>query len=321
MANVQWLEIPFHLISQYGGDVHFNPILGTTPGPQWLLDADKCQAGSAKRVTRDNSPQTGGEIVHRHFKTGFVMQIGAIAVNVLDASSPGSGNMEPCCGSDLVDLSDGLMRCLDGMENIDGSLNWVPSGYPKTIDGPPSTVQDGRSMFGARWLGPDGLGGAAFTAVLEERDTTFFTAVQFALVCPYPYATDTNEVDTDITDGGGAVDIDQGGSTEFWPVIEVYGPSTGFTITCVNAPNGTQNLIYDSTLPGALPIDVGDHIEFNFFTNTAYFNGSGGNAKAGIDVANSDFWSLVANTPSGPVTNAISIVGADATVKWKPAWV
>jgi hypothetical protein len=307
MANVEWAEIPFAINSQFQGSFPFNNLRTGGTGPQIILDPTKCQAGSAKRVTRDNSPQRGGEIMHKHFKTGFVMQFGGIAVDVLDAAG---GVMEPLCGAPLVDLLDQLMRTLDGIENLDGNVIWTPTGHPA------------RAMYGARWLGPDGLGGAAFTAVLESRDSDVFVAIQFALVCPFPYA--MNAADTTTALGGSTpVTIVQGGSTDFWPVVHVYGPTASFNIVCTNAQYGTRQLVYDSTLPGAAAIAGGQAIEFDFFRNTAYFGPAGGpytgaNAKPGIDVLNSDFWVLA---PGNPSSNVVEIFGASADIIWQAAWI
>lgn len=276
--------------------IPFNPFLLGTDGPQFILDPDKCQAGSAKRVTRDNTAQRGGEILHKHFKTGFVMQIGGIYANVLN---PDGCEMEPLCGSDLVELDDLLMLNLDAMENVDGSIAWTPTGFTD------------RAVFGARWLGPDGIGGAAFTAVLVERDDQIWSGFQVALVSPFPYAVDAAVTETSLEDGT-PVTVTNNGTTEYWPVVEVYGPTSAFTIT-----NNTTGLTlsYNAGFPGAGPILSGHLIEFDYFRNTAYFDYDQNPAMAGIDVAQSDFWSLV------PGDNEIEIAGADGLLKWQSAYV
>lgn len=246
------------------------------------------------------------------------MQLGLIAVDIQDppqfigegpSIAGGSGSFQPVCGSDLVDLDDDLMRCLDGMENLDGSLTWSPTGHPD------------RALFATRWLGPDGLGGAAFTAALEARDSDVFTTVQFAIVTPYPYAVTSNNPSdgqgrqvTPMANGTPEVFVN-GGTTEYWPVIEVYGPTSAFVITCTNAQNGTQVIVYNASLPGAIAIPSGQYIEFNLFANTAYFNGDGANAKPGIDPTQTDFWSMVTGD------NTIEIVGANGTILWSDSWV
>lgn len=335
MANVEWAEIPFTLTSLQSDGVTqntqfifnayqvANALGGPTLGPQAILDPEKCQAGSAKRVTRDNTPQHGGEIMHRHFKTGFVMQIGGFYANVVNVNQvsgqPNTADYVPLCGSSLVALDDLLMLNLDAMENVNGSLAWVPSGYPKTI-GP--TVQPGRAVYDCRWLGPDGLGGAAFTAVLTQREDQVFVGFQFAIVTPFPYAVDASETDTNFTSATPQT-LTNYGTTGFSPVIEVQGPTSyngalagglGGDFVIYNHVNG-QFLLYDSTLPGASSIPGGQHIEFDFFRNTAYFNGSGASAKAGINIAASDFWEIL---PGG---NSIEIDGTTMTVKWQSAYV
>jgi hypothetical protein len=297
MANVQWQEIPFCLVTPTVS-LPFNPQLTGASGPALILDADKCQAGSAKRVTRDNTPQRGGEIMHKHFKTGFVMQIGGYYANVLNASTVPC-QMEPACGADLVELDDMLMRALDSIENEDGRLIWTPTGYPN------------RMVDALRWLGPDGVGGAAFTAVLTEREDQIFTGFQVALVSPYPYASAEAEIDTPLDDGV-PVTLDNVGTTDFWPVVEVYGPTSAFTLE--NVTTG-EALVYNAGFPLANPIGSGHFIEFDFFRNTAYFDGSGNTALPGVDVLNSDFWSLA------PGDNVIELSGATGLVKWQAAYV
>jgi hypothetical protein len=348
MANVEWLEIPFRLSDSYGDSIDINLLQGTTgagpsgadTGPQWLLDATKCQAGSAKRVTRDNSPQNNGEIVHRHFKTGLIMQLGMIAANVtqLPIGGPGgsAGEYEPAYGNQLVDLDDQLMLVLDRIENEDGILTWSPTGHAN------------RSMLGARWLGPDGLGGAAFTAVLEARENDVFTTVQFALLCQYPYIVDSQLCCAYIDADTPSVTFTQGGTTPYFPIVHLNASDANVTsevtISCTNAINGTPpgsplNMVYNPNLPGAVEIAALKSIEFDMFKNTAYFGdicdggsldagdtGCGGpdcvenspydcdfiigSAKAGIDVQKSDFWSLV------PGSNTISISGDSNASAW-----
>lgn len=323
MPNVQWSDIPFALETPEGSGADalaFNPFLDITnpvthfsriAGPQWILLPEKCQAGSAKRVARDNTPQKGGEVIHRKFKAGLVIQLGLLAVNVKSAPAlPGSVEYEPACDADLVDLFDLLIGHLDSIENADGRLTWAPSGKPA------------RMMDAARWLGPEGGGAGAFTSVLTEIDTVVFTAAQFALLCPFPYAMDAAQTITCVggptpnCSGSSSVAVaTNNGTTGFYPVLRVYGPSSSFQIVRTSILTGeTQSFVYEASLPRASSIPSGEFIELDFFRETAYFNGSGANAKPGIDVLNSDFWALEKGD------NILAITGATADVFWQPAW-
>lgn len=318
MPTVQWQQIPFALETPAGGGGQAlpfnafiaaeNPVtaLSAQTGPQWMLVQDGCQAGSAKRVARDNSPQKGGEIVHRKYRTGLVMQLQAIAVNVTvaDYNDDGSGDVrfEPACDDDLVDLFDLLMLHLSAIENSDGRLTWLPSG------------KIARMQDASRWLGSDGQGGAAFTAVNIEFEDETFVAAQFALLCPFPYAMDAPQTTTALG-GSTPVVVNNDGTSEFFPVIQVFGPTSAFEIRRTAARDGSVlSMFYSAAFPLANPIPSGQFIEFDFFREVAYFNGDGANAKPGIDVENSDFWSLL------PGDNTVEVFGASAQMLWQPAW-
>lgn len=326
--NVQWLEIPWGLNSQYGGDVAFNPFWNGVTGPQWLLSADGCAIGPAMRVTRDNSPQQDGEIVHRHFRTGTIAQLKLIAAYVEnpsyddDSNIIGAGDFTPVCGADLVDLDDALMACLFGMQNIDGSLNWTPGSPPGTGSG---SELPGRTLYATRWLGPDGLGGATFTATQEQRDTDVFVTVQFALLSPYPYAAATTLTTTSLPNGT-PVEIRQDGTCDYFPVVNVFGPSDGFTLTCENSIYGTQQLVYNSALPGASPLaSSGDTkaVQINMFANTLYFGPEGGPyngdpANAGVDVTQTYFWVLTSGFAG---INTVTLTGATGQIIYGESFV
>jgi len=302
VPNVQWNDIPFQMQS-FRGNLDLNPFLSGTTGPQWILQPEKCQAGSAKRVARDNSPQKGGEIVHRHFKAGLVMQLGMLGVNVIATDTDGGATILPACGSDLVDLFDNLLLVLNAMENSDGRMIWTPTGHAT------------RLMDAARWLGSDGQAGGAFTSVVTTPESDVFTAAEFALLSPLPYAMDYTQIVTNLTSGVPAV-LDNTGNTDFFPVIHVFGPTSLFTITNIT---NSLSLTYDASLPGASSVGGAQAIEFDFFRETAYFGPTlgpwtGANAKPGIDVLASDFWPLT------PGNNIVEITGANATVLWQAAY-
>ncbi len=73
-------------------------------------------------------------------------------------------------------------------------------------------------------------------------------------------------------------------------------------------------LIYDSGLPGGVAIPSGHFVEVNFFTGSAFLDGSGANRKAAVDLRFSEFFPLV------PGDNNLSIFGASATILSNGAW-
>lgn len=297
--NVEWNCIPVSLITPNQGTLTFNPQVGAG-GAGWLLDQDNCKSGAGKRLTRDHAAQHSGDIVHRKYKDGYVVQLSMWAAEMI-----GSGpDMKPVSGSALVNQMDALMRHLDDIENRDGVLRWTPTSH------------SARAVQSVRWMGPDGSASQSFSGVDVEYDDEVFLKVTFALLAPFPYAQDAAETVTAI--GGGAF-ANNTGTTEFWPVIRVFGPTTAFTITNIQ-PDGTTVLLqYDSTLPGAQPILAGRAVELDFFRNTAYEGPAAGpytgdNMKPGIVIQTTDFWSLK------PGVNAVGIGGATANMLWAPAY-
>ncbi len=107
------------------------------------------------------------------------------------------------------------------------------------------------------------------------------------------------------------------GNTDFYPVVRVFGATSFFQMfneSVVDLSGNPLVLQYDSGLPGAVAIGGGDYVEFNFFTGTAFLNGSGANRLAGVDMRYSDFFPLI------PGDNFLSIVGASALVLSNGSW-
>ncbi len=328
MPTVQWQEIPYALETPYGAGAAglpfgaflpiVNPVTGfnSLTGPQWILQPGGCLMGAGKRLARDNRPQLPGEIVHRKYRTGLVTQLSLLAVNATSAPGPSGpeaqipAQVPPACDEDLVDLFDTLMAHLHSIENADGRLTWLPSG------------KQARMVLAARWLGAD-AGGGGVTGVQTTVEDQIYTTAQIALLSPFPYAMDAAEI---VTCMGGAtphcsgspdtVTVTNQGTSEFWPVFRVYGPTSGFEIQRTSALTGlTESLTYTTAYPGAPAVPSGRFVEFDFFRETAYIDGNQANAKAGIDVLNSDFWALEVGA------NEITIFGSTAAdMHWQSAY-
>jgi len=114
--------------------------------------------------------------------------------------------------------------------------------------------------------------------------------VTFAVVSPLPYVVDATEVDTSLTSAVTAT-LTNIGSAGCYPVVEVNGPTSAFTLTKrrrVGLHGDPMSLVFDASRPGAAAIPGGRHVEFDFFRNTAYLDGSGTSYKPGIDIEASD---------------------------------
>lgn len=298
MVTVEW-DVPFILSSPYG-DLPFNTLAsnGTTPVGYYLLDSTACMAGTARRVTRTNIAQAGGEITHKKYRSGYAMELTA----QLWETSGIDG--KPAEKSVLREMADFLMLHLNALDNEDGRIRWAPSGANE------------RMLDRVRMLGPsiDGAGSSVSVVVSKDAATPLRT-VTFALLSPFPYAMDYAEIDTPIADGA-SVALDNIGNSEFWPVIKVHGPTSAFSLInndVLGDDGEALQIVYDATLPGAVPIESGHYAEIDCFRNTVYLDGDGANLKPGIDILQSDFWPLV------PGSNTIT-VGANIDILWQSAY-
>lgn len=299
MITLEW-DVPFILSSPYG-DLDLNSLasIGTTPLGYYVLDPAACKAGTARRVTRTNIAQAGGEITHKKYRSGYSMELTLqLWETIGDAGIPAQRET-------LVAMGDHLMLHLNGLDNEDGRIRWTPSGFPE------------RMLDRVRMLGPsiDGAGNAV--SVVATKDAAApLTTITFALLSPFPYAMDYSETSTHIADGA-TTTLDNTGNSDFYPVFKVHGPTTFFTITNYSVLDETGSPLaiqYNDGLPGAVPITGGHYAEINTFRNTVYKDGDGANLKPGIDILFSDFFALA------PGDNDIEIVGANMEVLWQSAY-
>lgn len=305
---LEW-DNPWQLITPEG-TLPFNAeaSVGTTPLGYYVLDRTRCSAGAARRVTRTNLPQADGEITHRKFKSGYVIEL-----NVQFWETIGEGAV-PACGGVLRQMGDLLDLHLNAIENADGRIMWEPTSWPAS--GP--TLSQ-RMVDKVRSLGPSGQGDSGFVSVVVEQDAESpLVVATFALLSPLPYAEDFTQTTTNIYPS--AV-LHNGGNTNFYPVMQVHGPASSFAITnaSVTDENGNAlSLVYDSTLPGAVTIGSGHYAEIDFFRQTIFLDGHFDNLSAGIDVTLSDFFPLV------PGDNALSVgayTGSQVDVLWQNAYI
>jgi hypothetical protein len=286
----------------------------------FLLDPARCSAGAARRITRNNIAQADGEITHRKFKTGYVVEL-----NMQLWERAGVGG-QVACGGTLRRMADLLDEYLEAIANNDGQLVWQPSAYPVGGSAP-----NERMLDQARSMGPSGSGsaGASFVSIVTEKDPESpLLVVTFALLSPLPYAIDEPLETTDITAGA---TVTNPGNAAYFPVLRAsnlgfLGSSiTGFTVTneSVTDENGVPlALVFDSTLPGGEPLLSGEW-EFDMFLNTATIATATPptDVRADIDARQTDFW------PLAPGANTITVSGVtgDGTLQllldWRAAWI
>lgn len=247
----------------------------------YKFDQTRCDAGADLRVVRNNIPQEDGWILGHVFAEGYQMRL---------AIQPWETDTSPACDTNLRQMTDDLAIHLWALRDpgSGGRIEWIPSGAA------------------ARMLDQ--------IKIIEREkvsiDATGIVTIEFTVATRYPYAMDTAEIVTNIAAGGSSI-LDNTGTAEFWPVFKVYGPFSQFTLT--NGETGLS-IVYNSGLPGASSVGGGDYIEIDTFRNVAYLNGDQANMKPGIDMEQSDFWSI------WPGTNNIGISGASVDILWQAAW-
>lgn len=307
MITAEW-DIPMTLQTP-AGDLPFNQhlVVGTSPLDDlgyFLLDSSKCSTGVARRVTRTNLAQADGEITHRKFKTGYVVQLSA---QLWASREPDL----PACAGELRAMIDYLGLILNSIDNEDGRLVWQPSQRAG------ETIAQ-RALSPVRVLGASGEGSGGFATVVLEKDADGpLVEVTFAMLCQLPYAQDAAQTTTALADGV-HTHIFNGGNADYFPVVWVDGPTNTFTLTNYSnlddQGNPLQIEYLGTALPGGATIAGGHFVEFLFWQNTAYLDRNGANLKPGIDIPASDFWTLV------PGDNDIVLSGASGSIFWQNAY-
>jgi hypothetical protein len=346
--NLEW-DVPFFLISPVNA-------ADTSPGPPplpfnktpamiggdhlgyFVLDPARCVAGAGRRVTRNNLAQADGELTHRKFKTGYVMQLDVQFWERIGAEG------QPACAGTLREMADLLGEYLETIANIDGQLVWQPSPWP--ADAP---LPNRRLLDMARSLGPSGDGGGGFVSITQEKDADSpLTAVTFALLSPLPYVTDyMNWPDSPDAEVSFATETSPGvnqqapdarvtvaneGNVEYQPIFRIHGPASYCKIinySAVDEIGRPLQIVYDATLRGGFPIPDGKYVEIDCFHSTARLHYGAGlgtaNAKACIDVLETDFFGLVPGDNDLFVNKAISFsdsfyTGDGVEVVYRNAW-
>lgn len=303
--------------------------LGTRPLGIFLLDSAKCQMGSARRITRNNLAQADGELTHRKFKTGYVMELATQLWERVD---------DPACAGTLREMADLLAEYLEAMANNNGQVVWFPSPWPADAATPNPRVLDR-----ARSMGPSGNDstGSGFVSVATQKDENAkLWEVTFAFLSPFPYVTDYMDWPTspdavaDFAEGAdGSTTVANEGTVPYHPVLRIYGDSLGgddvdgFTLTnnsVVDEIGDPLQIVYDQNNPGGFPISPGFWIEIDTFLSTVQMKNNAGthtaNAKPGINVLKTDFFQL------DPGNNDLDLAwhgphnGLKAEVIYRNAW-
>lgn len=280
-------SVPFVLTTPYA-NLEFNvemPGLGL-----YLLRQDGCSTGISVRQTTDNIPQADGSIPHHRFLTG--VQI-VLAIQLwADADSI-------ACDEQLQTMLDtlkGAFRSLLNAGDNEGRIAWEPVGG-SSADSTYRMLDDIRLLV---YADPKPI----------SLETEWVWEVGVTIDTRYPYAEDLTQIQDTVTTTATLTNL---GNADFWPVWKVNGPFDTFTL--LNEDTGLQ-IVYDSSLPGAVSVAGGDYAEIDTFQGTIFLNGSGADLSAGIDALNTDDFPLI------PGDNLISLTGdpPDADCLYQAAW-
>lgn len=284
--HAEW-EADHDLITPQGTLLFNQEVVGlntSTGSGYFLLVPEKCGISTVPRVTIDDVPQGDGSIQHRRFESGIRAEL---AIQLwLDLHNP-------ACYGDLRCMLDYLSLHLRSLLNADGMyrLRWSPTGYGdrRMLD-----------QIRLREWGP------------PEVQANNATEVTIGIDSPFPYAIDMTQQLVQIPDGNTGT-ITMVGTTDFFPVIKMYGTFSSNPALVISDTTGML-ISYDDDLPGSPTPGGADYIELDFFRNTAFINGDGADARPGIEYLVSDFFPLVV----GP--NEITASGCDIDVLVNNAW-
>lgn len=285
MPIAEWENV-YQLIAPNDDDLILNDHANANGLGYFLTSRDNAEAGTDIRSTGDPVPQGFGTIWHRCFANGYVVTM-PIELWV-DQNQVANCTTTPSAQLMLDNLLRFYRRMMDG----GGRILYNPSNS------------------GTRLL--DALYAIDKPVVVEGVATTTVT-LRFG--SEFPYMVDFDQNDDFIDSGSPTITLTNDGSSPMYPVFKVYGAFDDFVLA--NTTTGAQ-IVYDDTLPGAVSVGGGDHIEILTFRNTVYLNGSGASRKAGIDIETSEFFALEVGDNALQITSS----GTAPTVEilWAPAW-
>jgi hypothetical protein len=299
MANLEW-DVAHVLVSP-SGSLPINtpgPALESGMFPLFLVTPPYTIVPSALRSVSDNLSQADGESLQPPYIGGMVATL-KVAYWAQPTRDESDARRAFACGADLREMDERLMLHLNALRqwstlpDTKQRLEWSPSGADDRM------LSD---ILLASWPAPDYLGGDQGGIGVETT---------FAVATPFPYATSVASTSTSISSGSTAPITNNGSAAQF-PIIQAFGPSTGFAI--VNEATGVT-LSYDSTRPGASAIGSGDYAEIDCFKGTVLLNGdTTQNLIAGLDPGFIDFLSLV------PGSQTLATSGASITVTSQDAY-
>lgn len=291
--------VPHKIVSKWG-DLLLN-VADASTGRKYIIQSDSYKVVPSLRVTQDNISMADGSVLHPRWKTGVVATITVALWIMSDPADAECADGKPACDSDLREMEEELLLHLNAMRKLETvqRLMWTPKDY-----GDDRMLTDVQLL--AMWDPSFDLGGVE-------------AVIQFALESPFPYGIDATEISTAVGASGssGTATVTNAGNSPQSPVVQVHGPTSGFTLTNnddIDEFGDPKSVVYSAARPGGAAIGPLSYAEIDFFRGTIYLNGDSTNLIAGVDPTETDFWALQHGD------NDIEITGADCTVLSNNAW-
>lgn len=256
--------------------------------------------GGALRATVERVPMRDGALIY----DAYTSEMQPVLEGRVWATTP-----ERCS-----DLASQLKNALRDIMRADGTLYFLPSGYPErriTVRAYDKVTLSGTGptkRFQLSLVSPDDR---SYASVINSQDSSVVTSggeeglLEFPFHFPFSFGT---------ASAGGEITVTSYGEVETWPIFKIYGALSGPTI--YNLTTGEQ-----LGFPGMI-IGAGDYIEIDTRYETARLNGSvANNMLQWVDIVNSSFFQLA------PGDNALRLAGsfpdsnAKLNIQWRDAWV
>lgn len=247
---------------------------GGVDGALFLIQPDGYKIVPSMRVTQDNVSQQDGSVLHPRWTSGLVATmkvcyaLAPLGYVVTSESTPAANELSTPTNVELRIMHEQLILHLQDLLRASADPNnlqrllWYPTSYGQA-----------RMLTGIQTL-------AWADPVFEVP----FTCVTFSLEGPLPYAIDANEMDPTITGGAGPTLLPNAGNAPCYPVVQVNGPFTSFTLS--NNDTG-EAVVYSGAA-----VASGHYAEINFFDGTVYLDSSSTDLIASIDPTLTDFWTI-----------------------------
>lgn len=246
----------------------------------------------AIRAEKYGIPNADGAYLRRRFTSGYGLKL-TFLLCVGNNETPACRTTDPT----VTEMVDFLSKHLRAILNGGGRYLWTPA-----------VTGNAQRLLDDLWM-------LTPPAVTVAGD---WTSVSFDLDTRFPYAIDFEQQVASFSGSDDETVIVNGGTSPFWPVWKIYGPTDGFSIINLDT---NEEIVFDADLPGASAIPGGSYLEIDTFRNTAYLNGSGANYLAGIDVTLTTFFPLEVGNNNILVTDDGSGGGVpDVDLLYQDAW-